>query len=310
MNQDLEINGVKIRPIKDGESYRYLGQDENLSYDGPANKSRVTKEYCKRVRKIWASELSVYNKYVAHNAFAVPVLIPKFGILDWTIAEIKQLDIKTRKIMNMTGNFHINSDIDRLYLNRKNGGRGLKSIKTTFECRIISIERRLQLSRNRNKYLSKVIEHENDQLIRVAGELLVGTHINEETTDESTPRQMSQKYQSQCLQEKYNSYSTKVMHGYVNRKLENDNDIDLATSKSWTYDKYITSEFEAYACAIQEQEVGTKYLMNKRDKDSGKIPKCKNKCRLCKIHVEDVMHVISSCPLMSSTLSILFTLPP
>ena len=35
----------------------------------------------------------------------------------------------TRKILNMTGNFQQNSDIDRLYFPIKMGGRGLKSIR-------------------------------------------------------------------------------------------------------------------------------------------------------------------------------------
>ena len=84
----------------------------------------------KKCKKTWKSELSAYNKHVAHNAFTVPVLILTFGILNWIVNEIEQIDIKTRKILCMTGNFHWNSDIDHLYLKRKNGGRGLKSIKT------------------------------------------------------------------------------------------------------------------------------------------------------------------------------------
>ena len=58
----------------------------------------MTKEYYKRVKKIWKGELSAYNKHVPHNAFTVPVLILTFGLLDWTINEIEQIDIKTRKI--------------------------------------------------------------------------------------------------------------------------------------------------------------------------------------------------------------------
>ena len=81
------------------------------------------------MRKIWSSELSAYNKHLAHNTFALPVLTLTFGILDRTIREIENLDITTRKILNMTGNFDRNSDIDRLYLPRKNGGRGLKTLQ-------------------------------------------------------------------------------------------------------------------------------------------------------------------------------------
>ena len=56
--QNLEINVFCNKPIKDGEWYKYLGQDENLGYIGSLNKERVTTEYKKRVRKIWSSELS------------------------------------------------------------------------------------------------------------------------------------------------------------------------------------------------------------------------------------------------------------
>ena len=80
----IVMNDVTINPMKTDECYKYLGQDQNISYVGPINKDRVTKGYTKRMKKIWTSELSAYNKHIAHNAFAVPVLIPTFGILDWT----------------------------------------------------------------------------------------------------------------------------------------------------------------------------------------------------------------------------------
>ena len=83
----IVMNDVTINPMKTDECYKYLGQDENISYVGPINKDRVTKVYTKRMKKIWTSELSAYNKHIAHNAFAVPVLIPTFGILDWTKQE-------------------------------------------------------------------------------------------------------------------------------------------------------------------------------------------------------------------------------
>ena len=80
----IVMNDVTINPMKTDECYKYLGQDQNISYVGPINKDRVTKGYTKRMKKIWTSELSAYNKHIAHNAFAVPVLIPTFGIVDWT----------------------------------------------------------------------------------------------------------------------------------------------------------------------------------------------------------------------------------
>ena len=59
------------------------------------------------------SELSAYSKHVAHNAFVVLVLIPTFGLLNWTINEIEQTDIEMRKVLCIMENFHRNFDIDR-----------------------------------------------------------------------------------------------------------------------------------------------------------------------------------------------------
>ena len=114
----IEINGLKIKPIQEEESYRYLGQDENAAYEGTINKERITKEYLSRVKKIWSAELSAHHKAIAHNSFATPVITPARGILDWTIQEIKDIDIKTRKILSVTGNCHPNIDIDRFYIGR------------------------------------------------------------------------------------------------------------------------------------------------------------------------------------------------
>ena len=170
------INNVTINPKKEGDTYKYLVQDENLGYDVPVNKKRVTNEYYKRVKKIWKSELSAYNKHVAHNGFAVPVLMPTFGLLIWTINEIEQIDIKTRKILCMTGSFHRSFDIDRLYLKRKNGGRGLK---TTYEASIVAARRHLLSQRNTNRYLACVINHEERKLLRVGRELLANKNIED-----------------------------------------------------------------------------------------------------------------------------------
>ena len=51
---------------------------------------------------------------------------------------------------------------------------------------------------------------------------------------------------------------------------------------------------------IQDQELLMKYLTNKKAQDSGKIPDCNNKCRLCTTNVEDINHIIAGCSHMLS----------
>ena len=83
--QDIVINGVTIKKLEEGECYKYLGIDEDIEYNGKINKERVLKEYYRRVRTIWKSQLNGRNNTIAHNTFAVAILIPTIGILNWTL---------------------------------------------------------------------------------------------------------------------------------------------------------------------------------------------------------------------------------
>ena len=38
-NEDLEVNGLQIQEIKEGDCYKYLGIDESIGIDGPLNKT-------------------------------------------------------------------------------------------------------------------------------------------------------------------------------------------------------------------------------------------------------------------------------
>ena len=69
LGEKFSINDIELNELEYGEKYKYLGQDENIGYDNILNKNRVLKEYFRRVRKIWSSELFSNNKTIAHNIF-------------------------------------------------------------------------------------------------------------------------------------------------------------------------------------------------------------------------------------------------
>ena len=62
----------------------------------------------------------------------------------------------------------------------------------------------------------------------------------------------------------------------------------------------MTSHFEAYVCAITEQETSTKDLIHRQQKLDQQPSTTGNKCRLCNKEVEDVTHIFSSCSKMPS----------
>ena len=43
--EPITINNVNINPMKEENSYKYLGQDESNGYVESVNKKRVTNEY-------------------------------------------------------------------------------------------------------------------------------------------------------------------------------------------------------------------------------------------------------------------------
>ena len=130
--------------------------------DGEFIEGKDRDEYLCRVKEIWKSELNAKNKVTAHNCFAVAVFRATVGICDWTKGELAHLDISTRKLMTMKGSLHPRSNTDRLYIPRKEGGRGLLSIEDTFNSRMIALGQHLEESKNMSVYLKKQRQHEKD----------------------------------------------------------------------------------------------------------------------------------------------------
>ena len=58
---------------------------------------------------------------------------------NWRTEDIKKIDGKTRKMLTMYKMHHPKVDIDRLYVNRKEGGRGLVQIEAAYKAEIMNI---------------------------------------------------------------------------------------------------------------------------------------------------------------------------
>ena len=242
--KNLEINQLSIKPMKEGDTYKYLGIDENISYIGPINKRRITKEYYHRIKKIWNSELSLFNKIIAHNTFAVLVFITSVGVVDWTINEIREIDCKTRKQLAMTGNFHPNGDVDRLHIPRSEGGRGLKSIVRIYESRILSVAQHLELNKSHSTGLQFVAEQEQMGIVRLKEKLL--RNYETEWEENTTPKNLSKVFMKADIESQKKRGNAEVMHGYYEKKLEKDPGIDRSLSFQQKKHRFVTSECENY----------------------------------------------------------------
>ena len=144
--------------------------------------------------------------------------------------------------------------------------------------------------------MNYVYNEENNNIMPVGNELLQKYDLTSD--NEEQPKTTNKRFTKADTKFHFEKYTSKIMHAYFNRITEKYRKIDHTKSKSWTKNRKLTSHFEGYIAAIQDQEIPTKYLLNKRARDAGKEPPCDNICRLCKTNLEDVIHIISGCPFM------------
>jgi hypothetical protein len=69
---------------------------------------------------------------------AIPELRYSFGIINWC-QELQKLVRKTRKLLTIHGQHHPNADVDRLYVPRKQVGRGLMQLVVAYAIEITKL---------------------------------------------------------------------------------------------------------------------------------------------------------------------------
>ena len=114
--------------MKEVDKYKFLGILEGAKIMNKEMKVKIRGEYLRRVKLLAKSRLYAGNLIRGINAWAVSVVRYSAGILDWNKGELKEMDKKTRHILTMFGVFHEKSSVPRLYVKRKDGGRGLISV--------------------------------------------------------------------------------------------------------------------------------------------------------------------------------------
>ena len=120
--------GEGIPELESDKGYKYLGILETDDIMHTEMKDKIKKEYYRRARQLTSSKLNGGNTIRAINSRAVSLVRYSAGILKWTKDELKAIDRKTRKIMTMNKMYHPQSDTDKLYIPRIEGGRELLSI--------------------------------------------------------------------------------------------------------------------------------------------------------------------------------------
>jgi len=263
---DINLPGGTIGALSFSASYKYLGVLESAEFKHTQVKLSVTTTYKHRLRKILQSHLSGHNQIVAINSFAVPVLRYTAGIINWTVNECAELDRLTRKQMTLFKALHPKADVDRLYVPRRRGGRGLLSILD-----VVRLEKGALLTyttRAEEPVLRKVKQHlmSLDSWTSVTKSSIVDQHVE--------------------------SWRNKPLHGqWPNLMLERSNN-----SSRWLRTAHLKPVTEALITAAQDQALSTNWL----ECHIFKI-RSSDLCRKCGQFPESIEHIVAGCPLMAQT---------
>ena len=128
-------NQDKIRTLGEKEANKYL---EACIIKQVEMKEKIQKEYLGRT--LLETKLSSRNLIKKINTWAVPHVRYSGPFLKWTREELKQMDRRTRKLMTMHKALHPRDNVDRLYVSRKEGGRGLANIEDGVDASIQRLE--------------------------------------------------------------------------------------------------------------------------------------------------------------------------
>ena len=84
-------------------------------------------------RSILRNELNARSRNDAISSLALTVVTYSFTIFNWSLTKIKDVDTKIRELLTIHQMHHPKSDVNRLYLPRKEGGRELVQLELSLK---------------------------------------------------------------------------------------------------------------------------------------------------------------------------------
>ena len=218
----------------------------------------------------------------------MPVLSYGFGIVDWTVAEISQLDILVRKAMTSANSLHPRSAVERLYLPHRLGGQGLVGVESLYQRRIIMLSHHLNTSEDalvKMCWLLDVSLPSQKSICSKANKLVntLSLNIDLVEVDVDDLRSLICDRQRIFL---WDALKSKPLHGkFVNWC--SSNPVDIPRSFHWL-SEFVYSESESTILAIQDQVVKTRVYEARIMSVS--VPTVM--CRLCNSHEETIQHTV------------------
>ena len=245
----------KMKTLAENETYKYLGILEADTIKQVEMKEKIKKDYLRRTRKLLETKLNCRNLIKGINTCAVPLVRYSGPFLKWTRDELKQMDQRTRKLKTMHKALHPRDNVDRLYVSRKEGGRGLDSNKDSVDAPLQRLE----------DYIQK---HE--------GWLITATRNDTDNTMDN--RITITRKQKREGKQHYGRFKRLTNH--------------ISHDKTWIWLRKgnFKREIESLLKAAQDNAERANHTKARIDKTQQN-----SKCRLCGDRDETINHIISEC---------------
>ena len=285
-----------IKELEQDKVYKYLGIDEGNGIQHSKMKEKLRKEYYRRVRLILKSELNARNKIEAINTLAVPVLQYSFNVINWRVQEIINLDTKTRKFLTMAKMHHPRSDVSRLYLQRKEGGRGLIQLELAYKTTTIGLYHYLKTTADPLLQIVKKSFSIKTSAEKYMNELDMPTVIKPLTESSvSYAKRVKLIAREKGKMDLSENWKEKPLHGKYPKRID-EPDVDSKNTHQWLRSSGLKAETEGLLVAAQDQSLNTRSYSARITKTTTEA-----KCRLCGKFEETVGHIVSGCPTLATS---------
>lgn len=287
--------------------YKFLGVEEAELQENKTVLKKAEKEVVRRVSVILDTPLSDYNKIQAINIFALPVLTYFMPVLFFSQDDLKEVDLKIKRLLTERGARHPQHLNTQLYARRSVGGRGLKELSTIYKETKIKTALRIESSKDPKLQavarFQRVKESKGRRSIfkdakRHARELILDLELGDEpvvsftSTEERTHTATDVAGvklvmgKAQTDRSELEIKGCKWQGNIVSNRLE-DESIELSDCFSWSTSWKSAPTYTV--CAVNE-------IYQQLSKTRVREEMIDRTCRKCHQHPETVEHILSGCP--------------
>ena len=298
----LEERMEALDPEKD-EFYKFLGVEQGRGVCKELVQQRVVKEMESRLRRLVDMELYDKNLMRAINCRVMPIVGYAMNVVKFSKQDLTEFDMIVKRVLREKNMLGRQSSDERIYLSRKDGGRGLRCCADMYYETKIRVACYMKLSqspwmkevwrREEEKEFWSVKKEAENALKQVGQELVLSERqvkLNEEVLDgdwKEVYDKVKKCFKTETRKKRIETYNGKEMQSEVWRGQD-------AVCHTWMERNMDPAKTSAIV-ALQEQMVETKgWKVSRGMLEDGR-------CRLCGEHLETVHHLVSGCKMLAGT---------